>query len=127
MINVVEDPDQLGAYSANKGYFDVQFEASGNERAARSGLEVLKPRGILVQLGLGGDVSIPQNMVVGKDIEMRGTFRFHEEFGLAVDLINQRRIDMAPLLTGIFGLDDALQAFEIAGDRSRSMKVQLSF
>ena len=66
-------------------------------------------------------------MVVAKEIEMRGTFRFHEEFGLAVDLINQRRVDLTPLLTGIFGLDDALQAFEIAGDRSRSMKVQLSF
>ena len=112
-INVADDPDQLGAYSANKGYFDVQFEASGNERA--------------VQLGLGGDVSIPQNMVVAKEIEMRGTFRFHEEFGLAVDLINQRRVDLPPLLTGVFGLEEAIHAFEIAGDRSRSMKVQLSF
>jgi L-idonate 5-dehydrogenase len=34
---------------------------------------------------------------------------------------------MNPLLTGTFGLDDAVKAFEIAGDRSRSMKVQLSF
>jgi L-idonate 5-dehydrogenase len=126
-VNVASDPDQLGAYSANKGYFDVQFEASGNERAVRSGLEVLKPRGILVQLGLGGDVSIPQNMVVAKEIEMRGTFRFHEEFGLAVDLINQRRVDLTPLLTGVFGLDEAIHAFEVAGDRSRSMKVQLKF
>ena len=58
---------------------------------------------------------------------MRGTFRFHEEFGLAVDLINQKRADFAQLLTGVFGLDEAMQAFEIAGDRSRSMKVQLSF
>jgi Threonine dehydrogenase and related Zn-dependent dehydrogenases len=88
---------------------------------------VLKPRGILVQLGLGGDVSIPQNMVVAKEIEMRGTFRFHEEFGLAVDLINQRRVDLTPLLTGVFGLDEAMYAFEVAGDRSQSMKVQLRF
>jgi L-idonate 5-dehydrogenase len=126
-INVAESPDQLDIYAANKGYFDVHFEASGNERAVRSGLKTLKPRGILVQLGLGGDVSIPQNMVVAKEIEMRGTFRFHDEFGLAVDLINQRRVDLNPLLTGIFGLDEAIHAFEVAGDRSRSMKVQLSF
>lgn len=126
-INVATNGDDLQAYAANKGYFDVHFEASGNERAVRSGLEVLKPRGILVQLGLGGDVSIPQNMVVAKEIEMRGTFRFHEEFGLAVDLINQRRVDLKPLLTGAYGLDDAVAAFEAAGDRSRSMKVQLSF
>ena len=126
-IDVATDPEQLHAYAANKGYFDVQFEASGNERAVRAGLEVLKPRGILVQLGLGGDVSIPQNVVVAKEIEMRGTFRFHEEFGLAVDLINQRKADMKPLLTGVYGLDEAKAAFDIAGDRSRSMKVQLSF
>ncbi|UXS34181.1 L-idonate 5-dehydrogenase [Agrobacterium tumefaciens] len=127
VINVASDPDALSAYSVNKGYFDVQFEASGNERAVRSGLEALKPRSTVVQLGLGGDVSIPQNMVVAKEIEMKGTFRFHEEFGLAVDFINQRRVDLKPLLTGTFPLEEAVAAFEAAGDRSRSMKVQLAF
>ncbi|TRA99782.1 MULTISPECIES: L-idonate 5-dehydrogenase [Rhizobium/Agrobacterium group] len=127
VINVASDPDALSAYSANKGYFDVQFEASGNERAVRSGLEALKPRSTVVQLGLGGDVSIPQNMVVAKEIEMKGTFRFHEEFGLAVDFINQRRVDLKPLLTGTFPLEEAVTAFETAGDRSKSMKVQLAF
>ncbi|WDZ79353.1 L-idonate 5-dehydrogenase (plasmid) [Ensifer adhaerens] len=127
VINVANNPDRLAAYSANKGYFDVQFEASGNAQAVRSGLDVLKPRSVLVQLGLGGDVAIPQNLVVAKEIEMRGTFRFHEEFGLAVDLINAGRVDLTSLLTGIFPLEDAVRAFETAGDRNRSMKVQLAF
>jgi L-idonate 5-dehydrogenase len=126
VINVANNPEELSVYSANKGYFDVQFEASGNERAVRSGLEVLRPRSALVQLGLGGDVSIPQNMVVAKEIEMKGTFRFHEEFGLAVDLINQRRVDLKPLLTGTYPIEDAVSAFEAAGDRTKSMKVQLA-
>ena len=127
VINVANNPEQLATYSANKGYFDVQFEASGNERAVRSGLEVLRPRSTVVQLGLGGDVSIPQNLVVAKEIEMKGTFRFHEEFGLAVDLISKGRVDLKPLLTGTYRLEDAVEAFEVAGDRSRSMKVQLVF
>lgn len=127
VINVATNPEELSAYSANKGYFDVQFEASGNERAVRSGLEVLRPRSTVVQLGLGGDVSIPQNLVVAKEIEMKGTFRFHEEFGLAVDLINQGRVNLKPLLTGVYPIDDAVAAFETAGDRSKSMKVQLAF
>ncbi len=126
-INVADYHDHLNAFSANKGYFDVHFEASGSERAVRSGLEVLKPRGILVQLGLGGGISIPQNVVVAKEIELRGTFRFHEEFGLAVDLLNGRTVNVKPLLTDTYGVDNAIEAFEIAGDRSRSMKVQLTF
>lgn len=93
----------------------------------RSGLGVLRPRSVLVQLGLGGDVAIPQNMVVAKEIEMKGTFRFHEEFGLPVDLINSRRVDLKPLLSGVFPLEHAVTAFETAGDRSRSMKIQLAF
>ncbi|MFT4067598.1 L-idonate 5-dehydrogenase [Paraburkholderia sp.] len=126
-INVASHPEALSAYAANKGYFDVQFEASGNERAVRFGLEALKPRATLVQLGLGGDVSIPQNMIVSKEIEMKGTFRFHEEFGLAVDLINQRRVDLKPLLTATFPLEDVVEAFKVAGDRSKSMKIHLAF
>jgi L-idonate 5-dehydrogenase len=126
-INVARDPEALAAYGAGKGSFDVQLEASGNERAVRAGLDVLRPRGVLVQLGLGGDVSIPQNLVVAKEIEIRGTFRFHAEFALAVDLINRRRVDLKPLLTGTYPFEDAVTAFEIAGDRSRSMKVQLAF
>jgi L-idonate 5-dehydrogenase len=126
-INVATHSETMEAYSANKGYFDVQFEASGSEKAVRSGLEALRPRSVLVQLGLGGDIAIPQNTVVAKEIEMKGTFRFHEEFGLAVDLINSRRVNLKPLLSGVFSLDDAIAAFEVASDRSRSMKVQLSF
>lgn len=126
-INVATNAADLAAYGADKGTFDVMFEASGNERAVRSGLEVLAPRGILVQLGLGGDIAIPQNMIVAKEIELRGTFRFHEEFGLAVDLINRRRVDMKPLLSAVFPIDEAVAAFELAGDRSRAMKVQIAF
>ena len=127
VINVASGADALAGFSANKGYFDVQFEASGNERAVSSGLEVLRPRSILVQIGLGSDFSIPQNLIVSKEIEMKGTFRFHEEFRLAVDLINAGRVDLNPLLSGVFPLEDAVSAFEAAGDRGRSMKIQLSF
>jgi len=126
-INVATNPEALSAYGANKGYFDVMFEASGNERAMRAGLEVLAPRGVLVQLGLGGDVSLPQNMIVAKEIEIRGTFRFHEEFGLAVDLINNRRADLKPLLTAVYPIGDVVAAFEAANDRSKAMKIQIAF
>ena len=58
---------------------------------------------------------------------IRGSFRFHEEFALAVDLINRRRVDVRPLLSDTFPIDDAVAAFELATDRRRSMKVQLAF
>ena len=125
-VNVTE-PGALAQFAADRGYFDVQVECSGNERAVRSGLDVLKPRATLVQLGIGGEMTLPTNTIVAKEITMRGSFRFHEEFGLAVDLINRRRIDVRPLLSATYPLDRAVEAFEVAGDRRRAMKVQLDF
>ena len=89
----------------------------------------LGPKGRLVMLerSYGPPTVINSGVIVAKEIEMRGSFRFHDEFALAVDLINNRRVDVKPLLTGIYPMDEAVAAFEIAGDRTQSMKVQIAF
>jgi L-idonate 5-dehydrogenase len=126
-INVTEK-DALMRYGADKGHFDVMFEASGNAAALAGGLGVVRPTGIVVQIGVaGGEMTLPMNLVVAKEIELRGTFRFHEEFALAVALIGSGLVDVMPLLTETVPLSDARAAFELAADRSRSMKVQLAF
>ena len=126
-INVGRDTGWVSRFSADKGSFDVMFECSGNERALRAGLETMRPRGVVVQLGLGGDVTIPQNLVVAKELSLCGSFRFHAEFALAVRLINEGRVDMRPMITGAFPLSRAREAFELAADRKRAMKVLLDF
>jgi L-idonate 5-dehydrogenase len=126
-INVASDTTWTQRFSADKGTFDVLFECSGNQQALRAGLDVLRPRGVVVQLGLGGDVSIPQNLVVAKELTLCGSFRFHAEFALAVRLINEGRVDMRPMITGAYPLSRAREAFELASDRKRAMKVLLDF
>ena len=126
-INTAREPEALAEYGAEKGQIGVMVECSGNERALRGGMEVVRPRGTIVQLGLGGDVSLPQNMVVAKELAIVGSFRFHEEFALAVRLIDTRRVDLTPLLTGSFPMEDAMAAFAAANDRRSAMKVQLLF
>lgn len=126
-VNVATSGGDLEGYAADKGQIDVMFEASGNEAAVRTGLDLLRPQGTLVQLGLGGDVSLPQNIIVAKEIELRGSFRFHGEFAQAVDLINRKEVDLGSLLTHSYGFEKAREAFETASDRQKSMKVQIDF
>jgi L-idonate 5-dehydrogenase len=127
-LNVAAEKDALARYGADKGYFDVMFEASGNAQALAGGLSVVRPAGIVVQIGIAGaEMTLPMNLVVAKEIELRGTFRFHEEFALAVALIGGGLVDVMPLLTQTIPLADAREAFELAADRSKAMKVQLAF
>jgi L-idonate 5-dehydrogenase len=127
VINVAERPDALAAFSADKGSFDVLFEASGNERALRGAFDALRPRGIIVQVGLGGEMTLPINTIVAKEFDLRGAFRFHEEFGIAVELMNKGLVDVKPLISATLSYRDAGRAFALAADRSQAMKVLLDF
>ena len=126
-INVAQDPTGLAPYARDKGTFDVLFEASGNEAALRGALDAVRPRGVIVQLGLGGEMTLPVNAIVTKELQFRGTFRFDDEFRLAVNLMGNGLIDVKPLLTETLPFERALEAFDLASDRSRAMKVQLAF
>ena len=105
----------------------MRLECSGNGGALRAGLDVMWPRGVVVQLGLGGDVSIPQNMVVAEALSLCGSFRFHAEFALAVRMINEGRVNLQQMITSRFPLSQAREAFALASDRQRAMKVLLDF
>jgi L-idonate 5-dehydrogenase len=127
-INMAATPDGLAKFGADKGTFDVVFEASGAGPALTAAIGAARPRATIVQLGIGGaETAIPLNTVVSKELTLRGTFRFHEEFAWAVDFIATRQIDVRPLLSAVMPAADARAAFDLASDRKRAMKVQLSF
>jgi L-idonate 5-dehydrogenase len=121
------NPDALAPYAANKGSFDVVFEASGSAPALATALACTRPGGTIVQLGLGGDVALPLGALVAREVRLVGSFRFHTEFTHAVQVLAERRIDPAPMLTAVVPVAEAWRAFELASDRRRAMKVQVAF
>ena len=125
-LNTRTDPDALRRFEADKGYFDVVFEASGNGHALSGAIAAARPGAVIVQVGIGVETPLPVNLLVSKELQLRGTFRFDQEFEWAVRFLASGAIKVAPLLTEVVPLADAVRAFGLAGDRSRAMKVQLA-
>ena len=126
-INTRTDPDGLKSYQAGKGTFDVLYECSGAAPALAAAIAAMRPRGVVMQLGLGGDMTIPMQALTAKELDLRGSFRFHEEFAMAVRLMQLGQIDVKPLISHTMPLDQAVAAFDLASDRTQAMKVQISF
>ena len=126
-INSAREPDALAAYGADKGYFDVLYECSGAAPALAGGIGAMRPRGVVLQLGLGGDMTVPMMAITSKELDIRGSFRFHGEFAIGVDLMRKGLIDVKPLITQTLPLDRAVEAFTLASDRTQAMKVQIAF
>ncbi len=127
VINTSRDPEALAAYAADKGTFDVLYECSGAAAALTAGIAAMRPRGVILQLGLGGDMTLPMMAITAKELDLRGSFRFHSEFATGVGLMRKGLIDVRPLITQTLPLDRADEAFLLAADRSRAMKVQIAF
>lgn len=126
-INMRTTPEALSEYEQGKGYFDVHFECSSAEVALASGVRAMRPRGTVVQLGMGGDMTVPMQQITVKELSLKGSFRFHPEFSTAVELMRKGLIDVKPLLTHVFSYQDHEQAFAVAADKAQSMKVQFDF
>ena len=127
VVNMAKTPDGLARFTEQKGTFDVLYECSGVAQALTGAIPAMRPGGVIMQLGLGGDMSLPMMAITSKELELRGSFRFHQEFATGVSLMQKGLIDVKPLITHTLGIDDAVKAFELAGDRSQAVKAQIAF
>jgi L-idonate 5-dehydrogenase len=119
------DPAALGVLRDDPP--EIVFEASGSPAALASSLEVVRRGGTVVQIGnlAGGPLPIPANLIMSKELDVKGSFRFADEFARAVQLIAEGAIDVSSLITAELPLAEAREAFDLAGDRTRSIKVML--
>jgi L-idonate 5-dehydrogenase len=127
VINTGTEPGALAEWGADKGCFDALYECTGVAAALAGGIAALRPRGVILQLGLGGDMTLPMMAITAKELELRGSFRFHAEFAVGVALMRAGLINVKPLITHTVPLHEAEAAFRIASDRSQAMKAQITF
>jgi L-idonate 5-dehydrogenase len=107
--------------------FDVAFEASCSFAALKACVAATRRGGIIIQVGTLPHEPLPfvVNEIMSKELDLRGAFRWGIEFDWAVEYIASGRVDVKPLLSAQFPLQDAVKAFELAKDKTQSTKVQL--
>ena len=106
---------------------DVAIEAAGSPAALATCLKATRRGGRIVQVGtLPADgVMFPANSIMARELDYVGAFRAAHAFDWAVQALRTRRVDVRPLLSAQIPLSRAREAFELAGDRSQSTKVQV--
>ncbi len=105
------------------------IEASGSPKALAAAIAAARRGGTVVLLGSlpGGDIPAPLNPVMAKELDLVGSFRFDREFEEAVGLIASGAVDVLAIVTATApARPTSTRAFELALDRSQSVKVVLT-
>ncbi|WEO98383.1 L-idonate 5-dehydrogenase [Streptomyces sp. FXJ1.172] len=119
-----DDPEDAG----RPDEVDVAVEASGAAAGLDTCLRHVRRAGVVVQLGMlpPGPSPFAGNLLVSREIELRGAFRFDAEFDDALRLLAaEGKFD--GLVSGVVPVRAAGDAFALAADRERSCKVLLEF
>ncbi len=92
---------------------DVAVECSGAEAAANEAVELLRPRGRFVQVGIfGKPVSFDLDKVLYKELQVTGSFsQKYTSWKEAIKLFSQGRIVARPLVTDILKLEEWEEGF----------------
>jgi L-idonate 5-dehydrogenase len=82
----------------------------------------------VVQVGMGSSFpDFPLMLLIAKELNLLGSFRFVEEFAQAVTWLAEGTVNPLPLLSAEFDNRQLAEALTFAGDKSRAAKVQLVF
>ena len=128
-VNVTQEnlADVMVELNMHEG-FDVGLEMSGNPTAFRQMLEQMNHGGKIALLGIPpGETAIDWNQVIFKGLELKGVYgrEMFETWYKMVALI-QSGLDISPLITHHFKVDDFKQGFE-AMNSGQSGKVILDW
>jgi len=126
---LANDQTRIDQWSQQRGTFDVVLEASGSPAGLDTALRAARAGGTVIQVGNlpAGHSPVPANLVMAKELCYQGSFRFTDEYAVAAEELGAHKIDLRPLMTHAFPLEEANRAFEVAHDRNQSMKVHLHF
>jgi len=85
--------------------------------------------GKVVMVGLlpAGPQPVDISLAVSRELQLAGSFRFNGELDRVLGALADGSLRADPVVTQVFPVAQMLEAFELAGDPSRSGKVLLEF
>ena len=104
--------------------FEVLLECSGAPGALAGGLRRLKPAGRAAMIGMSkeDEIALPLAQLNPNEITISLVNRYNGTWPLAISLIASGRVDVDPLVTHHFGLDETAEALLLGSHVPNSVK-----
>jgi L-iditol 2-dehydrogenase len=120
------DPQQSAGWPAQPGGgpgavpgADVVFEVAGNDAAVAHALELVRPGGRVVLVGIPDEdrTTFTASVARRKGLTIALVRRMNRVYPRAIELVAQRRIDVTTLVTHRYPLAEVAEAFRVAERR----------
>lgn len=110
----------------SNGGFDEVIECCGNSPAVSTAISAVKPGGTIILVGVAmKPIEVPMLAAVMGEITMKGAIGYtKEEFGLCLDMMARKQIDVTKFISEIVGLTQVQESYEkLSSGNSDAIKI----
>lgn len=111
-----QDIETLRPEEVEQGLYDVVVEAAGVRAAFEQGVELVKPGGAMVLIGMAPEATIPVIKVVRKEITLYGSIIYNipEDFLKSITLLTDNTFNVDPVISKIYHFTEFEMAYKDA-------------
>jgi threonine dehydrogenase-like Zn-dependent dehydrogenase len=103
---------------------DVYIEATGVGAVLEQAIDLSRPGASVVVVGVHkAPIQLDPLTLLMKELHLIGSMAYPTEFPLVIEMLMSGKVDVAPLVSHRFALEDFLQALEVARDPQQAAKV----
>ncbi|CAH0558781.1 unnamed protein product [Brassicogethes aeneus] len=93
----------------------ISFDCTGQEQCVRVAICATKSGGVVVLIGMGKfEMTIPLAGALIREVDIRGVFRYCNDYPTAIEMVKTGRVNVKPLVTHHFKIEETEAAFEMA-------------
>ncbi|KAL2077137.1 hypothetical protein ACEWY4_026641 [Coilia grayii] len=91
----------------------ITIECTGVQSSVQTAIYATRSGGVAVMVGLGAEMTtIPLVNAAVREVDIRGVFRYCNTWPMAIAMLASKKVNVRPLVTHRFPLEQAVQAFE---------------
>lgn len=116
------DVTQDGVVASIDDDFDIAIDCTGVVSSTKTCIEKLRKGGVMVLVGMGSQ-TLDIAPLINKELDMRGVFRYCNTYPSCLELLSTGKIDVKPMITHHFALDQINEAIEAGLTDPTAIKV----
>jgi L-iditol 2-dehydrogenase len=96
--------------------FDVVIEAAGVKSSVEQGVQLVKPGGAMILIGIAQEANFPISQIVRKELTLFGTiiYNFPSDFLQTIEYLRDKSFHISPIVSKIMPFTEYQQAYETA-------------
>jgi (R,R)-butanediol dehydrogenase/meso-butanediol dehydrogenase/diacetyl reductase len=124
VIDPTQSANVVGELLALSGIgADIAYVCTSAPSVLQQAVDSVRRQGIVMEIGGGNLATVVPELLMWKEVQIRGSYSYLDEFGQAIELFRQHKVTVEGMISNVIPLEKVPQAFQDLAAADSEIKV----